>query len=93
VRRWQHRLEPLQKRVFGGCHLTRQPADVITGAGFEITELDVFYEDGVPGSGVTSRVRTNGGSIGHSSTSHCHLLRRVTGVVRGRLRHGVLAAT
>ncbi len=23
VRRWQHRLEPVQKRVFGGCHLTR----------------------------------------------------------------------
>jgi len=23
VRHWQHRLEPLQKRLFGGCHLTR----------------------------------------------------------------------
>jgi SAM-dependent methyltransferase len=48
VRRWQHRLEPLQKRLFGGCHLTRVPADVITGAGFAITELDVFYEAGAP---------------------------------------------
>src|SRR5688572_23102707 len=23
VRGWQHRLEPLQKRLFGGCHLSR----------------------------------------------------------------------
>jgi SAM-dependent methyltransferase len=48
VRRWQHRLEPVQKRVFGGCHLTRPVVDLLTGAGFTITELDVFYEDGTP---------------------------------------------
>lgn len=48
VRRWQHRLEPLQKRVFGGCHLTRQIPDLLTDAGFTITEVDVFYEDGAP---------------------------------------------
>ena len=34
VRRWQHRLEPLQKRVFGGCHLTRPILDLLTKAGF-----------------------------------------------------------
>ena len=48
VRRWQHRLEPLQKRVFGGCHLTRPVVDLLTAAGFTITDLDVFYEEGVP---------------------------------------------
>jgi ubiquinone/menaquinone biosynthesis C-methylase UbiE len=48
VRRWQHRLEPIQKRVFGGCHLTREIPDLLRDAGFEITELDVFYEDGAP---------------------------------------------
>jgi SAM-dependent methyltransferase len=48
VRRWQRRLEPVQKRVFGGCHLTRPVADLVTGAGFTIAELDVFYEDGAP---------------------------------------------
>ena len=48
VRRWQHRLEPLQKRLFGGCHLTRQIPDLLTAAGFTIFELDVFYEDGSP---------------------------------------------
>jgi SAM-dependent methyltransferase len=48
VRRWQHRLEPVQKRVFGGCHLTRPVVDLLTAAGFTITEVDVFYEDGAP---------------------------------------------
>ncbi len=48
VRRWQHRLEPVQKRVFGGCHLTRPIVDRLKGAGFEINELDEFYEDGAP---------------------------------------------
>jgi hypothetical protein len=46
VQRWQHRLEPLQKRLFGGCHLTRPIADLLTDAGFTITEIDVFYEKG-----------------------------------------------
>jgi hypothetical protein len=48
VRRWQHRLEPMQKRVFGGCHLTRRVPDLLKGAGFEIVELDEFYEEGAP---------------------------------------------
>ncbi len=48
VRRWQYRLEPMQKRLFGGCHLTRPIADLLTAAGFTITELDVFYEKSAP---------------------------------------------
>jgi ubiquinone/menaquinone biosynthesis C-methylase UbiE len=48
VQRWQHRLEPVQKRVFGGCHLTRQIVPLLEDAGFEIEEVDVFYEDGAP---------------------------------------------
>jgi len=48
VRRWQHRLEPVQKRVFGGCHLTRPVLDLLAGAGFTIADVDVFYEDGAP---------------------------------------------
>jgi SAM-dependent methyltransferase len=48
VRRWQHRLEPMQKRLFGGCHLTRPVVDLLTTAGFTIAELDVFYEEGAP---------------------------------------------
>jgi ubiquinone/menaquinone biosynthesis C-methylase UbiE len=48
VQRWQHRLEPLQKRMFGGCHLTRPIVDLLTGAGFTVTDVDVFYEKGAP---------------------------------------------
>lgn len=48
VRRWQHRLDPMQQRLFGGCHLTRPIVDLLTAAGFTVTELDVFYEKGAP---------------------------------------------
>jgi SAM-dependent methyltransferase len=48
VRRWQRRLEPLQKRLFGGCHLTRPIVEMVTGAGFTITDVDVFYEPVAP---------------------------------------------
>ena len=48
VQRTQHRLEPVQKRLAGGCHLTRRIPDLLSAAGFEITELDTFYEDGSP---------------------------------------------
>jgi ubiquinone/menaquinone biosynthesis C-methylase UbiE len=48
VRRWQHRLDPLQQKLFGGCHLTRPIADLVTEAGFTITDVDIFYEKGAP---------------------------------------------
>jgi ubiquinone/menaquinone biosynthesis C-methylase UbiE len=48
VRRWQHRLEPVQKRLFGGCHLTRRITGLLTDAGFAITEVEEFYEKGAP---------------------------------------------
>ena len=48
VARWQRRAEPLQKRLFGGCHLTRPIVDLVGQAGFVVTELDVFYEKGAP---------------------------------------------
>jgi ubiquinone/menaquinone biosynthesis C-methylase UbiE len=48
VQRWQHRLEPVQKRLFGGCHLTRPIAELVTDAGFEILERDEFYQEGAP---------------------------------------------
>ena len=48
VRRWQYRLEPVQKRIFGGCHLTRRPTQLLSEAGFDVVALDEFYEDGAP---------------------------------------------
>ena len=46
VQRWQRRLDPLQQRITGGCHLTRHIVDLVTAAGFEIKEVDIFYETG-----------------------------------------------
>jgi len=48
VRRWQHRIEPVQKRIGGGCHLTRRIAESIEEAGFQMEKLDTYYFEGVP---------------------------------------------
>jgi ubiquinone/menaquinone biosynthesis C-methylase UbiE len=48
VRRWQHRLDPLQQRLFGGCHLTREIVDLVSEAGFDVSGVDQFYEKGAP---------------------------------------------
>lgn len=40
VQRWQHRLEPTQRRLAGGCHLTRDPVQLVTDAGFEIESIE-----------------------------------------------------
>ena len=54
VRRWQRRLEPVQKRVYVGCYLTRPIVDLVTAAGFTIVDLDVFYAPGVKSTGAFS---------------------------------------
>jgi SAM-dependent methyltransferase len=48
VRRWQHRLEPVQKRLVGGCHLTRDILPLLREAGFDVVEADAFYEPKAP---------------------------------------------
>lgn len=50
VQRWQHRIEPMQKRIAGGCHVTRPIPELLTCAGFVIQSLDEFYEKGAPKS-------------------------------------------
>ena len=46
--RWQQRIEPLNKRLAGGCHLTRRIPEYIENAGFRIEHLDTYYFDGEP---------------------------------------------
>jgi ubiquinone/menaquinone biosynthesis C-methylase UbiE len=46
VARWQRRLEPLWKRIGGGCHLSRKADELIGDAGFVVKELDTGYEPG-----------------------------------------------
>jgi ubiquinone/menaquinone biosynthesis C-methylase UbiE len=44
----QERLEPLNKRLAGGCHLTRHISDEIEQAGFDIEKIDNYYFKGEP---------------------------------------------
>jgi len=48
VRKWQHRLNPVQQRLFGGCNLDRPIVQLVRDAGFEVVELDEYYEQGSP---------------------------------------------
>jgi ubiquinone/menaquinone biosynthesis C-methylase UbiE len=51
VARWQERIEPLWKKIGGGCHLSRPVSQLIEDAGFQITELQTGH---VPGPKVAS---------------------------------------
>ena len=46
VLRWQKRLNFLQKKLFGGCNLTRQIAKLVAGAGFHLDSLETYYIKG-----------------------------------------------
>lgn len=46
VARWQDRITPMQRRVFGGCHLNRQIDDLVRGAGLELAQLQNFSAKG-----------------------------------------------
>ena len=46
VRRWQHWLTPLNRRVAGGCHLDRPIRTLIEDAGFVIEHLEQGYMKG-----------------------------------------------
>ena len=46
VRRWQDRLNPLWKRLGGGCHLNRSIPAHLEAGGFRIKRLDSMY---IPG--------------------------------------------
>ena len=43
VAKWQRRIEPVWKRIAGGCHLTRPITTAIAAAGFSITRQDSMY--------------------------------------------------
>lgn len=42
VAAWQAHLNPIQKRVFGGCHLDRPIDRLIEGAGLRIEQLETY---------------------------------------------------
>jgi len=46
VRRWQRRMEPVQRTVFAGCHLTRDVPALVASAGWRVEDLDRDYLPG-----------------------------------------------
>ena len=43
---WQDRLNPIQRRLAGGCNLNRKIDELIAGAGFRITRIEADYLKG-----------------------------------------------
>jgi hypothetical protein len=48
VQNAQRRFEPIQKRLFGGCHLTRAVIPMLESAGFSVTDSQAYYQPGGP---------------------------------------------
>jgi SAM-dependent methyltransferase len=48
VAKWQRRIEPVWKRIAGGCHLTRPVATAIAAAGFRLGQVDSMYVPKTP---------------------------------------------
>jgi ubiquinone/menaquinone biosynthesis C-methylase UbiE len=46
VVRWQDRLNPLWRRISGGCNINRAIPDLLGAAGFTLAELDSMYLPG-----------------------------------------------
>ncbi len=47
VRRWQQRLDPVQRAVFGGCHLTRDVVGMVREAGWHVEDQVQGYLPGL----------------------------------------------
>lgn len=43
VQKWQRRIEPIWKRLAGGCHLTRPVASGVAAAGFKLDDVETMY--------------------------------------------------
>ncbi|MEM7097236.1 MAG: class I SAM-dependent methyltransferase [Pseudomonadota bacterium] len=46
IAKWQRRIEPLWKKIGGGCHLTRRVDDLLRDGGFRLDHFKSGYEDG-----------------------------------------------
>jgi ubiquinone/menaquinone biosynthesis C-methylase UbiE len=48
VAKWQRRIEPVWKRIAGGCHLTRPVTSAIEQAGFKLERRETMYVPRTP---------------------------------------------
>jgi ubiquinone/menaquinone biosynthesis C-methylase UbiE len=43
VQRWQDRINPIWKRIAGGCNVNRPVAPMLEGAGFAVRQIETMY--------------------------------------------------
>jgi ubiquinone/menaquinone biosynthesis C-methylase UbiE len=43
IRRWQQWSDPIPRRVFEGCYVTRDIPSLITGGGFQMEQMETAY--------------------------------------------------
>lgn len=48
VEKWQHRIEPVWKKLAGGCHLARPIPELVTQSGFTIADMETMYLPSTP---------------------------------------------
>ena len=48
VYRWQNRINPLWKRLAGGCNLNRDIPHLLTSGGFAVSDMEADYLPGTP---------------------------------------------
>ncbi|MEO0983672.1 MAG: class I SAM-dependent methyltransferase [Pseudomonadota bacterium] len=48
VAKWQRRVEPVWKRIGGGCHLTRDTGAMLREAGFALDKVETMYLPSTP---------------------------------------------
>jgi ubiquinone/menaquinone biosynthesis C-methylase UbiE len=46
IAKWQHRLDPWERRLADGCHLTRDARSLVSDAGFSIRTIEQRYARG-----------------------------------------------
>ena len=46
IQKWQRRVEPLWKKIGGGCHLTRRADELLEAGGFSVQEKSSGYQPG-----------------------------------------------
>jgi ubiquinone/menaquinone biosynthesis C-methylase UbiE len=48
IYRWQNRINPLWKRLAGGCNLNRDIPHLLTSGGFAVSDIEADYLPGTP---------------------------------------------
>lgn len=48
VQKWQNRLNPLQRRMCGGCNLNRNILGILADACFDVSDIERFYVKKIP---------------------------------------------